>query len=436
MAASIFEQIKKYLYNKTLLSNCKLSMNFFTRSRLLPFPVLVSYIINLIRRSLHLEISAFASFINQPDVSKQAFSQARKKLSSEVFILLNKKLITEFYSDNEIKTIKGLRLLAIDGSTVRLPKSKELYNFFGSHKKEGSVPLARISVLYDVLNHLTLHAAMGPYIESEKNLAMKHFEELHILDNEIVNSNYKDLLIFDRGYPSHFHMFFLQSRNKHFLFRVSEAIGEIIDVIKSGNRDAVIDLILTKDKLYRMPDFAKYDLRDRTIKVRVTKFDLSSGKKEILVTSLIDQNEFTYDDLFALYKTRWNVEEQYKLYKCIANIENFSGESKLAIEQDFYATVFTCNAASLLSQEAQEELNLVLADKNIKYTYKINRNILIGTIKNEILEIFLGDQNLEEYCEMLKKRLKKSLVAVRPGRSNHRPTHQREGRPIINKTSL
>jgi hypothetical protein len=395
--------------------------------------------INLIRKSLQFEISSFASFINFHDASKQAFSQARKKLSPQVFVLLNKKLITEFYSDNEIKTFKGLRLLAVDGSTIRLPNSEQAYNSFGSHSKKGSVPLAKTSVLYDVLNHLTLHATLAPYRVSEKAMAMEHFEELKILDNEIVGNNFKDLLIFDRGYPSHFQMFFLQSRNKHFLFRTSDSIGAIKNVVESGNQDAVIDIILTKEKLRRMPDFEKYsiNLENKTIKVRVAIFDLSSGEKEILLTSLIDQKEFTYDDLFALYAKRWDVEEHYKLYKCIAEIENFSGESTLAIEQDFYATVFTCNAASLLAQEAQEELDFASINKKVKYTYKINRNLLIGTIKNEILDVFLGDLNLEEYCEKLKKRLKRALVAVRPGRSYDRtPPYIKDCRHTIHKNCL
>lgn len=406
----------------------------------MPFPVLVSYIINLIRRSLQFELSAFASFVNLPDVSKQAFSQARKKLSPAVFILLNRKLITEFYFDNAFKTFKGFRLLGVDGSTLRLPCSDELYNAFGSHPKEGSVPLAKTSVLYDVLNHLTLHATLAPYHgASEKSMAQEHFEELQLLDHEVPGEKPEDLIVFDRGYPSHFFMFFLRSRNKHFLFRVPEnSIAEINKAVKSGIRDSIIDIVLTKEKLRHMPDFAKYlpNLVNKTLKVRVAVFDLSSGEKEILVTSVVDQNRLTYDDLFRVYAMRWNIEEHYKLYKCITEIENFSGESKLAIEQDFFATVFTCNAASLLAQEAQDELNQSAVDKETKYSYKINRNILVGTVKNEILEVLLGNQNLAKYCEKLKKRLKRSLIAIRPGRSYPRPTPQWIRGSIIHKNSL
>lgn len=315
---------------------CRFEKRFFTRSRLLPFTVLVSYIVNLIRRSLQFELSSFAGFLNFPDVSKQAFSQARIKLSPLVFQLLNKKLLVEFYSDNEIKLFKGLRLLSVDGSTIRLPASDELFQAFKPHCKDNKVPVALTSVIYDVLNHMTLHATLTSYRDaSEKSMACEHFTAL-----------------------------------------------------------------------------------------------------QVLVTSLIDQNEFIYEDIFKLYGLRWNIEEHYKFYKCIAEIENFSGESKIAVEKDFYATVFTCNSASLLAQEAQEEVNQASTNKPTKYTYKINRNILIGTIKNEILEVLLGNQDLAKYCENLKRRLKRSLVAIRPSRSFDRPESRRERRPIIHKNAL
>jgi hypothetical protein len=113
--------------------------------------------------------------------------------SPSVFQLLNKRLLVEFYSNNEIKLFKGLRLLAIDGSTLRLPKSEELYAFFGSHTQEGSVPMALTSVAYDILNHMTLHATLQPYHSiseshfSEKTMALEHFESIKNLDTELSN---------------------------------------------------------------------------------------------------------------------------------------------------------------------------------------------------------------------------------------------------------
>ena len=104
-----------------MLENCKLQEQDFTRNRSLTFVNLTVIIINFVKKSLQLELYNFADFFKISSVTKQAFSKARKKLSPVIFMLLNQKLLAEFYSDNEIKTFKGLRLLAIDGSTIRLP---------------------------------------------------------------------------------------------------------------------------------------------------------------------------------------------------------------------------------------------------------------------------------------------------------------------------
>lgn len=438
-AAIILEQIRELLLSENLKKICKLNEQSFTRSRLLPFPILVSYIANFIRRSLQFEISSFASFMDLPDVSKQAFSKARKNLSPVVFQLLNAKLIDEFYSDNEFKLFKGMRVCAIDGSTIRLPENDELYKEFGAQVQNGNkiigVPLAKTSVLYDVLNEMMLHTTLVHYNTSEKKMAIEHLEALSKLNDK---NKINDLIMFDRGYPSAFLMFYMLSLQKHFLMRVNNKfIKNITDAVQAGARDIVVSVPPCRKYHLPGPEFAQYMPhidKTSTIQVRVAVFDLSSGEKEIIVTSLLDKEKFTYDDLFKLYNKRWNIEENYKLIKCVAHIENFSGESKVAILQDFFATVFTCNIASLLSQEAQEELKQESADniKNTnKYSYKINRNLLIGTIKNEILEVLLGNNNLEEYCNKLKQRIKRSLISIRPGRSFDRPRRYTQRYPFI-----
>ena len=52
----------------------------------------------------------------------------------------------------------GLRLLAIDGSTARLPNTDDARATFGAPPGGSSVLLARFSRLYDVLNGLVIEA--------------------------------------------------------------------------------------------------------------------------------------------------------------------------------------------------------------------------------------------------------------------------------------
>ena len=104
----------------------------------------------------------------------------------------------------------------------------------------------------------------------------------------------------------------------------------------------------------------------------------------------------------------------------LAAIENFSGKSKLTIEQDFFATIFTCNIATLLMEEAQSEINEALEQKKLRYKYKINRNIGLGILKNELIETILSNKDLGEFCKRVKIQMQKNMVPVRPGRSYSR----------------
>jgi hypothetical protein len=57
-------------------------------------------------------------------VVKSAFTKARKKFSYTAFIELNEQLIKDTEQVFPLKKWKGFRLVAIDGSTIKVPNSK------------------------------------------------------------------------------------------------------------------------------------------------------------------------------------------------------------------------------------------------------------------------------------------------------------------------
>ena len=399
-------------------------------------------IINLIRKSLQLEISFFMDKNGGIDVSKQAFSQARRKLKPLVFKLLNKEFLSEFYTDNEIKTFQGFRVLAIDGTTIQLPSSKELINHYGTcrNQSEKKFPISRSSTLFDVLNNTTIHASIAPYSTSEKTLAIEHVENIIETNATFNKKRIKDLILFDRGYPSMQMILLLNKKKIDFLMRCSSNfIKDINDAVKNGKIDQIVEIKLSslraeiKKKLNQ--NMANFDDKKK-IKVRVLLFKLKSGEQEILLTSLLEKKDFPPIKLFDLYAKRWDIEENYKFYKSIAELKNFSGKSKLTIEQDFFATVFTCNVATILMQEAQNEINETLSKKGLKYEYKVNKNIGLGLLKDELIEALISNQDLDEFCLKIKIRMQKNLVPVRPNRSFPRKKSFRRNYPSSRRSCL
>ncbi|MEX1029768.1 MAG: hypothetical protein WDZ91_06945 [Paenibacillaceae bacterium] len=76
--------------------------------------------------------------------------------------------------------------------------------------------------------------------------------------------------------------------------------------------------------------------------------------------------------------------------------------------------------ASLIEQDAQEEMQEKNANKNLKFEeYKINHNILVGKLKNRLVEILLEEDNAKKVAmyDKLILELTRNIVPVIRGRT-------------------
>lgn len=205
----ILEKIRLTILSKNFKMTYRSNKEDFIRSCIVNFPILILLILNLMRRSLQVELNNFGKFMYLPIISKQAFSAARKKLLPTAFVELNKILIREFYCGNEFKKFRNYRLIVVDGSTLQLPEGDSIREKYGacSNQKEG-MSMARISHAYDPLNGITLNAIIKPYKTCEREIVFNHILE-------IPPSNCaEDLYLFDRGYPSITLIFFCSFTRK------------------------------------------------------------------------------------------------------------------------------------------------------------------------------------------------------------------------------
>lgn len=389
----------------------------FTRNCQLTLPLVSTFIINLAKRSLQSELNIFTGKLSLPYVSKQAFSAARRKLVPAAFQRINDELVHLHYLHNTVVKSHGLRLLGIDGSTLQLPESDEIREQFGacSHSGERNMAMARTSMVHDLLSGITLHATIAPYLISEREMAYNHILNVPSLDG------IDDLYIFDRGYPSVCLIAFLLEHGKHFIIRTGKWLAQINKLVKSEVKDRIIKVF--PDKILKGSERKPFKIRlpnvsiKQAIKLRVVVVKLPTGEDEILITSLLDRKIYPHGIFKGLYYRRWRSEENYKLCKCRIEMENFSGISTCAIEQDFQACIFAANVRALLDIEIKQEESERCSSHLKKYEYKINRNISMGILKDEIAKAMWDPQvNLEQFCDGLKWKMKKSQVPVRPGR--------------------
>ena len=142
-------------------------------------------------------------------VSEAAFCRARQKLKPEALVTLNNVLLDSTNQQVVQQRWRGLRVLAVDGSTGRLPNLPAIEEYFGKPSGSG-VPLARFSRLFDVLNNQILQADMVPYATGERELAAEY----------LLYSRPDDLFLYDRGYPAFWLFAFHAKEQRHYCARV------------------------------------------------------------------------------------------------------------------------------------------------------------------------------------------------------------------------
>lgn len=395
-----------------------MSENDFTRNRKLSFHSAIIFMINFLTKSLSVEIDNFIRFIGYnvkgteiSHFTKSAFVQYRKKIKPEVFKSLSDSLIEEFYTDNDesIKLWNGFRLLAVDGSRLVLPDTNELENIYGKTKNqsETGVVQARISVLYDVLNRFVIDGVLSPLSTGESVLALNH----------LVFAKAKDLIIYDRGYPSFNLIYEHFEKGVDFLIRVKADFSNITrEFYQSGLHSSIV--LIQPGKNTKLSD--KSYSKDTFKEVRLVRVELPGGETEILFSSLIDFEKYPNAVFKNLYFLRWGIETFYDELKNKIKVEHFSGYLEHCILQDFYAAIFVSNVQSLIVGEINDEL--AKNSTGNKYQYKVNNNLSYGFLKDRIITLFFSDKEMDVIVSELKELFKKHTVPIRPYRKHDRNT--------------
>jgi len=386
---------------------------------------------NLLRRSLAIEIDGFVRYLNDrlspgntPSFTPSAFIQNRKKIDPAVFSHLSGVIIDNLYTpeNDTLNYLKGIRVLAVDSSKLTLPCTTELKKCYGATKNQSSVEIvqARVSVLYDVLNGLVLDAAIDNLKKGERELALTHMHRW----------KKKDLIIYDRGYPSFGFI------NKHLkedvdcLIRVTIAnFSFAADFVSSGKKSAVSEIRPPENQSFKGKDYNK----DSRINVRLVRVDLPGGEVEVLITTLLDSQKYPAKMFKELYFLRWGVETFYDELKNKLKIEHFTGYSQMSIRQDFFCAIFISNLRSVMVNDLAEELSSQNQDR--KYDYKVNTNLSYGFLKNRVLELLYKQAPLDKIFQELETLFLQHTVPIRNNRSieRHVGRYRARIRPKVTK---
>jgi hypothetical protein len=437
---TLVETLRAKLRAPDFLARHRVRPQDFTRHCQLTFTVVVLFIIQKtvksLQRHLHELLAQLAQGQLLEPLSSGALTHARAKLKDSAFIELNRDCVlpVAYRSERPVQRWRGHRLLGIDSSLLRLPESQALGREFGwkeATNQNGATgtryPEARLSVVYDLLNHIGLEARLQPSTVGEVTLATQQLEQFEP----------GDVQINDRGFSGYVYFARLVQRGAHFVGRSSSgsflAAQELFRVNRANQSRIVW--------LYAPPDQKAQCRRlglPLQMKVRFVSLRLPSGQLEVLATSLLEEALYPTQEFLSVYHWRWGHETYHLMLKGRLETENFSGRTVEAIRQDVQAAVLLANLESLISEPAQADLST--RTRPATQPRQVNRSVSYHALKLELLDLLYRDVPAEQVIQKLTLLLMGSPVAVRPDRkaprrrkpSFHRSYHfQRRVKKVV-----
>ncbi len=416
--------MKDIVHSKNFCNRHKQNPNDFSRNRLFPFQELIFFLMNMNNKSYQNELDRYFQVIKHAEIPERVLfkgnlTKARAKLKHEAFVELNDHQVQFFYDHFQPETWFGFNLLAIDGTTLRVPVEKEILKHFGgwatTKGEKKPCPKARASQMFDVLNKITVDGIISPKSEGERELAAFHFLKLHP----------QDLILLDRGYPAHWLFKLALSLGVNFCARISyERWNVVKKFYQSGKTEAIVKIGPSQQSIRKCFEMG---LSKKPIKVRLIRVELDSGETEILVTSLTDQKKYSYDLFSDLYHLRWPVEENYKALKYRLQVENFSGKTVHSVYQDFHAKLFSKNLAATIASTTKKQI--IKKSERLKFLHQINFTQALAGMKNTIVVLFHRQRKrVATYIEKIRLLFIQTTESVRPNRKyprRHRVKQQR-----------
>jgi hypothetical protein len=371
----------------------------FTRTRQLPLPRLLAFLVNCPRAGLQPEIDAFFDHALGSDVTrpptKSALCQARRQLRPEAvqdLVAYSGQLMTRH---SEVEQWHGRRVLALDSTTLRVPDVPECAEHFGGMRTSCGKfrPLARASAVLDVARGCFVDAVLGGFGQDDRSLALHHLPALGA----------GDLLVMDRGYPSRDWLGQLCAAGIAFCVRIAHPWAEVKRFIRSDCDDRVAELGTAAAPL----------------RVRLVRAVLPNASVLVVATNLFDA-AFTPADFADLYRCRWRIEEAFKLIKARLQVENWSGILPHTVEQDFYASLVRANCAAVLALAARpEDAGLQPPALDAKgWRVKLNRTLTLNSLRHFLPRLLLA-MDLDTVLDRLLHRLRAptAVERTRPDRS-------------------
>jgi len=307
--------------------------------------------------------------------------------------------------------------LLVDGFTVQLPdtpENQERWPQPSSQKPGLGFPMLRLVVILSLATACVQDLAYGPY-------AGKETGETALLRTLLEGFFAGDVLVFDRYFCSYFMLALALRRGvdvvtrlhqrRDYDFRRGKRLGPN-DHIVEWRRPARPDW-MTAEEYADIPE----TLQVREIRVYVSEpgFRVESL---VVVTTLLDDDEYTSEDITELYRERWHAELDIRALKVSLRMDFLRCLTPFMIEKEIWSNVLSYNLlrkvaaqAALLHEFHPRQISFEATRKAVEGSW--------GTLSEATppKQLVLG--------RFLLKELSKKRVGKRPGRPEPRAVKRR-----------
>lgn len=266
--------------------------------------------------------------------SNASVAEARDRLGFGVLRALLAKLRQHLLERwHEALLWKGLLLLAMDGSTFKVPDSPANRRWFGlpgSSARRAAFPQMRALLLVSAYCRFILGACFAPYARGEAPLAMRLLAEVPT----------GSLVLLDRYFSSWQLLLGLTTRQSHFLLRAKKSMkGTPVQLFGPGDR--LLTMRIDRHVRSRCPQLP------RIVLVREISVTFN-GKEFRFFTSLLDPKAFSANEVAACYAKRWQAElalDEVKIHQSHATTVNrpviFRSKTPRRVLQEAYGLMLS-----------------------------------------------------------------------------------------------
>jgi hypothetical protein len=320
----------------------------------------------------------------------------------------------------------GRTVKVVDGTTVSMPDTEETQKAFPQARTQRpgvGFPIARLVVLFSLAVGTALDAALGRY-QGKQTGETALFHTLH------GNLEPRDLLLADRYFGSYWEVALAQQRGADVVCRLHQR--RRVD-FRRGRRLGREDHVVLWHKPER-PDWmdaATYArlpvaLAVREVRVRVRHPGFRT-KVLVVVTTLLDPEEFPRADVAILYRIRWYAELDLRALKQAMQMDVLRGQTPAMVRKEVWAHLLAYNLLrGLMAQAAQAAglLPLQISFKGALQTVNAFAAVLWTASVTELAEV----------CRRLREAIGSHTVGDRPNRYEPRRRKRRpKPYPLLNR---